>query len=145
MICVDHWNGYPMFSSLSATTSTSVINTLTTWFNKIGWPQSVRSKSQHRQLLSTSAFANVSGPPPGGECPVEHQGARVHPSEAAKWVRTPSGLASVPGVYLLTPGPDAQLPFPHFPPMCYDGTLERGGCPFSPFPNVNFRGGEAVG
>ena len=64
--------------------------------------------------------------------------AGVPPSKAAKWVRTPSMWASVPRAYLPTPVPTAQLPFTQFPLMCYDGSLERGGYPFSPFPSVDF-------
>ena len=43
LICVDHWSGYPMFAQLSSTTSAVVINVLKSWFNILGWPQSVRS------------------------------------------------------------------------------------------------------
>ena len=84
------------------------------------------SKSRHRQLLSTITYPIIPGPSSGGERPAEHRSTGVHPSEATKWVRTPSGWASIPGVYLPTPGPAAQLPFTHFPPMCYNGSLERG-------------------
>ena len=43
LICVDHWSGYPMFSALSSNTSSAVINVLRSWFNLLGWPQSIRS------------------------------------------------------------------------------------------------------
>ena len=42
LICVDHWSGYPMFSALSSSTSSAVINVLKGWFNLLGWPQSIR-------------------------------------------------------------------------------------------------------
>ena len=43
LICVDHWSGYPFSSHLRYLSSTSVIATLTTWFNLFGWPSSIRS------------------------------------------------------------------------------------------------------
>ena len=43
LICVDHWSGYPMFSVLSSSTSSAVINILKGWFNLLAWPQSIRS------------------------------------------------------------------------------------------------------
>ena len=43
LICVDHWSGYSMFSALSSSTSSAVINILKGWFNLLGWPQSIRS------------------------------------------------------------------------------------------------------
>ena len=101
------------------------------------------SKHRHRQLLSTISSAIVPGPP--ADRPSESRSAGVHPSESAKWVRTPSGWASVPSPYLPpVPGPVVQLPFLQFPPVSYDGsTLERGGYPAYPFPRVDL-GGEAV-
>ena len=43
LICVDHWSGYPMYHLLLSLTSTSIIKTLSTWFNLFGWPSSIRS------------------------------------------------------------------------------------------------------
>ena len=43
LICVDHWSGYPMYHLLMSLTSTSIIKTLSTWFNLFGWPSSIRS------------------------------------------------------------------------------------------------------
>ena len=43
LICVDHWSGYRFYSHLRSLSSTSVIATLTTWFNLFGWPSSIRS------------------------------------------------------------------------------------------------------
>ena len=42
LICVDHWSGYPFYCHLRSL-STSVISTLTSWFNLFGWPMSIRS------------------------------------------------------------------------------------------------------
>ena len=43
LICVDQWSGYPLFASLSKTTSAAVISQLRGWFNLLGWPQCIRS------------------------------------------------------------------------------------------------------
>ena len=43
LICVDHWSGYPFYSHLRSLTTSSVISTLTSWFNLFGWPTSIRS------------------------------------------------------------------------------------------------------
>ena len=101
-----------------------------------------RSKHRHRQLLSTIKSAIVPGPQTGDHSSESH-GSGVYPSKSAKWVRTPSGWASAPGPYLPPdPGPIVQLPFPQFPPVCYDGsTLERGGYPAYPFPRIGGKAG----
>ena len=103
-----------------------------------------QSKHRHRQLLSTISSTIVPGPPTGERSSApESQSPGIHPSEAAKWVRTPSGWASVPCPYLPTLGPVIQLPFPQFPPISYDrSSLEWGGYPLNPFPRSDF--GEAV-
>ena len=43
LICVDHWSGYPFYSSLRSLSTSTVISTLSTWFNLFGWPMSIRS------------------------------------------------------------------------------------------------------
>ena len=43
LICVNHWSGYPFYSHLRSLSTTSVISTLTSWFNLFGWPTSIRS------------------------------------------------------------------------------------------------------
>ena len=43
LICVDHWSGYPLYQLLRSLTSETVIRTLSTWFNLLGWPSSIRS------------------------------------------------------------------------------------------------------
>ena len=43
LICVDHWSGYPLYQSLRSLSADSVIGVLTTWFNRLGWPSSIRS------------------------------------------------------------------------------------------------------
>ena len=43
LICVDHWSGYPFYSSLRSLSTATVISTLSTWFNLFGWPMSIRS------------------------------------------------------------------------------------------------------
>ena len=43
LICVDHWSGYPLYHLLQSLTSESVIRTLLTRFNLLGWPSSIRS------------------------------------------------------------------------------------------------------
>ena len=104
-----------------------------------------RSRHRHRQLLSAVSSAIVPGPPSSRdrpECP-SPPSSDVSAFEAAKWLRTPSGWASVPGAYLPSPGVmPAQLPFPQFPPIVQD----YGYGPFSgyPAPQIDFRGREAV-
>ena len=56
LICVDHWSGYPMFSTLSYTKSSAVIGTLKAWFNLLGWPQSIRSDSRPQFLSEFVKF-----------------------------------------------------------------------------------------
>ena len=43
LICVDHWSGYPPFHALRSLSAESIINILTSWFNTLGWPTSIRS------------------------------------------------------------------------------------------------------
>ena len=43
LICVDHWSGYPFYSHLRSLSTSTVISTLTSWFNLFGWPMSIRS------------------------------------------------------------------------------------------------------
>ena len=43
LICVDHWSGYPLYHELCSHSAESVISVLTTWFNTLGWPSSIRS------------------------------------------------------------------------------------------------------
>ena len=46
LVCVDRWSGYPLFSQLSSTSTASVIDTLKTWFNVLGWPRVIRSDGE---------------------------------------------------------------------------------------------------
>ena len=43
LVCVDQWSGYPMFTQLSSLTSRSIVGHLKSWFNLLGWLQSIRS------------------------------------------------------------------------------------------------------
>ena len=43
LVCVDRWSDYPLFLQLTSTSTASVINTLKTWFNVLGWPRVIRS------------------------------------------------------------------------------------------------------
>ena len=43
LICVDHWSGYTFYSSLRSLSTSTVISTLSSWFNLFGWPMSIRS------------------------------------------------------------------------------------------------------
>ena len=54
LTCVYHWSGYPMFSTLSSTTTSVVIGILKTWLNLLGWPQIIRLDSGP-QFSSNSA------------------------------------------------------------------------------------------
>ena len=73
-----------------------------------------RSKHRHSQLLSAVTSAIVPDPPSSrSHRPERPETPEVSAFEAAKWFRTPSGWASVPGAYLPSPGVvPPQLPFP---------------------------------
>ena len=43
LVCVDQWSGYPLYQKLTSTTTSSVLKTLSSWFNVLGWPRSIRS------------------------------------------------------------------------------------------------------
>ena len=43
LVCVDRWSGYPMFEALGSTSTASIIKTLQSWFNILGWPRFIRS------------------------------------------------------------------------------------------------------
>ena len=61
LICVDHWSGYPMFAQLSSTTSAAVIDVLKTWFNILGWRQSVRSDGAPQFRGKFAKFCELNG------------------------------------------------------------------------------------
>ena len=37
----DHWSGYPLYSPLRSLSSDSIISTISSWFNILGWPSSI--------------------------------------------------------------------------------------------------------
>ena len=43
LICVDQWSGFPMFTPLTSLTASDIIGHLKSWFNLLGWPQSICS------------------------------------------------------------------------------------------------------
>ena len=43
LIAVDQWSGYIMMRRLTTTSSAAVVKILTSWFNTLGWPRSIRS------------------------------------------------------------------------------------------------------
>ena len=43
LVCVDQWSGYPVFKKLTSTTTSSILTTLSGWFNVLGWPRLIRS------------------------------------------------------------------------------------------------------
>ena len=47
LVCVDRWSCYPMFAALSSTSTASIIKTLQSWFNVLGWPRTIRSDVDH--------------------------------------------------------------------------------------------------
>ena len=55
LICVDHWSGYPLYSPLCSLSSDAIISTLSSWFNIMGWPSSIRS---NRGLQFRSPFSS---------------------------------------------------------------------------------------
>ena len=107
-----------------------------------------RSKYRHSQLLSAVTSAIVPGPPSSRSRSERPESSDVTTSEAAKWFRTLSGWASVPGAYLPSPGVmPAQLPFPQFSPIAQDfgmGLQGYQGYPGYRVPQIDFRGQDAV-
>ena len=61
LICVDHWSGYPMYCLLRSTNSDSVIRCLTSWFNLLGWPSSIRSDGSPQFRGDFSSFCEKHG------------------------------------------------------------------------------------
>ena len=57
--CVDHWSGYPFYSHLRSLTTSSVISTLTSWFNLFGWPTSIRSDGEPQFCGEFTRFCEV--------------------------------------------------------------------------------------
>ena len=55
LICVDHWSGYPLYSALRSLSSEAITSILSSWFNLLGWPTSIRSDGgpQFRGPFST--------------------------------------------------------------------------------------------
>ena len=59
LICVDHWSGYPFYSHLRSLSTSSVISTLTSWFNLFGWPTSIRSDGGPQFRCEFTRFCEV--------------------------------------------------------------------------------------
>ena len=43
IVCVDQWSGYPLYQRMSSTTSASVIEVISDWFNTLGWPSVIQT------------------------------------------------------------------------------------------------------
>ena len=43
LLCVDRWSGFPLFKRLQSQSTKAVTDILSTWFNILGWPTSIRS------------------------------------------------------------------------------------------------------
>ena len=104
-----------------------------------------RSKHRHSQLLSAVTSAIVPGPPSSrSQRSKRPESSDVSAFEAAKWFRTPSGWASVPGAYLPSPGVmPPLLTFPQFPPIVQDYGMGQQGYswyPGYPVPQIKFYG-----
>ena len=61
LICVHQWSGYPVYQLLRSTTSDSVIRCLSSWFNLLGWPSSIRSDGGPQFRGNFSAFCTKHG------------------------------------------------------------------------------------
>ena len=59
LVCVDKWSGYPMYQQLRSTTTSSIINVLTTWFNLLGWPKSLRSDGGPQFLSEFKTWCQI--------------------------------------------------------------------------------------
>ena len=56
LICVDHWSGYPIYSHLRSLSTTSVISTLTSWFNLFGGPPLLEATVDPNSVANFLAF-----------------------------------------------------------------------------------------
>ena len=61
LVCVDRWSGNPMFAVLTSTTTTSIIKTLQSWFNVLGWPRTIQSYGGPQFRGEFSAFCKKFG------------------------------------------------------------------------------------
>ena len=59
LICVDHWSGYPFYSHFRSLSTSSVLSTLTSWFNLFGWPTSIRSDGGPQFRGECSHFCEI--------------------------------------------------------------------------------------
>ena len=114
------------------------------WSPSLHWPSSyVAGSGQRANIAPNTAILNSCPPLHRQLCPgppSSHSRWPERPEtqkvfEAAKWFRTPSGWASVPGAYLPSPGVmPPQLPFPQFPPIVQDYGMGQHGYRVIPFP-----------
>ena len=61
LICVDHRNGYPLYSPLRSLSSDTITSTLSSWFNILGWPSSIRSDGGPQFCCPFSSFCSQHG------------------------------------------------------------------------------------
>ena len=61
LICVNHWSGYPLYSPLRSLSSDAIISTLSSWFNILGWPSSIRSDGGPQFRGPFSSFCSRQG------------------------------------------------------------------------------------
>ena len=56
LVFVDQWSGYPVIKKLFSTTTSSILTTLSGWFNILGWSRSIRSDGGPQFLGEFSLF-----------------------------------------------------------------------------------------
>ena len=61
LICVFHCSGYPLYSPLCSLSSDSISSILTSWFNILGWPSSMRSDGGPQFRGPFSSFCSRHG------------------------------------------------------------------------------------
>ena len=57
LICVGHWSDYPLYQALHSLSSEAITSVLTSWFNTLGWPFSIRSDGALNFVVISLNFA----------------------------------------------------------------------------------------
>ena len=61
IICVAQWSGYPLYQRMVSTTSASVIEVLSGWFNTLGWPSVISTEGGPQFRSEFSQFCEQNG------------------------------------------------------------------------------------
>ena len=56
LVCIVQWSGYPMYQRLHSTTTASILNVLSGWFNLLCWPCLIRCDGGPQFRVDFAAF-----------------------------------------------------------------------------------------